>query len=65
MKALTALNRNISAVNCVEVEKKEALTAFSCQYEGVNGVYRKNSGVCGVELENSGVSGVEPEKKRL
>ena len=55
MKALTALNRNISAVNCVELEKKEALAAFSYQYEGDNGVYRKNSGVSGVEPEKSSV----------
>ena len=51
MKALTAFNRNISGVNCVEIEKKEALTAISVGMKELTAFNWKNSGVRGVELE--------------
>ena len=45
MKALRAFNRNISNVNCVELEKKEALTALNWKIVELAALNRKKSGV--------------------
>ena len=48
MKALKAFNRNISGVNCVELEKKRHQRRFSVGMKALMAFNWKNSGVKGV-----------------